>query len=159
MSDFAIEKLWFGSDDAELEEKRGFLNKVFLRTSIYNRVKNAQREIVIGRKGTGKSAICLMLKNALESDGGKVLLITPKSLSQTKIEKLRLNSINEDDAYIMGWKYALLTTVGLEVIKLARESKSKKLTKQTKSSLLYLRNFLANNDEIEKTTLKKFLVT
>jgi hypothetical protein len=156
MSDLSIEKLWFGSDDAELEEKRGFLNKVFLKTSIYNRVKNAQREIVIGRKGTGKSAICLMLKNTLESDGEKVLLITPKSLSQTKIEKLRLNSINDDDAYIMGWKYALLTTIGLELIKLAKRTKIIKTTKQIKPDLLYIQKFLESNNEIEKSALKKF---
>lgn len=37
--EFNINDLTFGSDDAELDEKRGFLGKVFLKTSIYHRVK------------------------------------------------------------------------------------------------------------------------
>ena len=40
--------LTFGSDDAEFDEKHGFLDKVFLKTTIYNRAKDAKRELVIG---------------------------------------------------------------------------------------------------------------
>ena len=68
-----IAKLTFGNDDAERDAKQGFLSKVFLKTALYNRIKADQSELVIGRKGTGKSATCLILKNAFENEGMKVL--------------------------------------------------------------------------------------
>lgn len=41
-----LEKLNFGSDDAERDAKDGFLSKVFLKTSLYSRVSNGKRELV-----------------------------------------------------------------------------------------------------------------
>ena len=51
-----LKKLMFGSDDAERDAKQGFLSKVFLKTALYDRIKAGQCELVIGRKGAGKSA-------------------------------------------------------------------------------------------------------
>jgi len=80
----SLVKLTFGYDDAERDAKQGFLSKVFLKTALYNRIKTDQSELIIGRKGAGKSATCLILKTAFESEGVKVALLTPESLSQKK---------------------------------------------------------------------------
>ncbi len=147
MSVLNINELTFGSDDAELDEKHGFLGKVFLKTSIYHRVRNSFRELIIGRKGSGKSAICLMLKNVLESEGVTTILITPDSLSQRKIEQLKISSINKDESYILSWKYILLITVAREILAKVKNGK----TKSIKKKLKILRHFLIANSEIEKS--------
>lgn len=142
-----INELTFGSDDAELDEKHGFLSKVFLKTAIYHRVRNSARELIIGRKGAGKSAICLMLKNALESGSVTSILVTPDSLSQHKIEQLKTSSINKDESYVLSWKYMLLVTVAKEVISQVKKTSSR----AGKKNLKAVRKFLVNNDEIDKT--------
>lgn len=155
-----ITKVTFGSDDAELDKKRGFLDKVFLKTSIYHRCRNVQRELVVGRKGTGKSAICLMLKETFENEGITTILITPKWLSSHKLEQLKVSSINTDESYVLGWKYVLLVMIATEIL---REIKSATLPipKQNKNEikkyLKYLRKFLVANDEVEHTLLESIL--
>lgn len=146
-----INELTFGSDDAELDEKHGFLSKVFLKTAIYHRVRKSVRELIIGRKGAGKSAICLMLKNALESEGVTTILVTPDSLSQHKIEQLKTSSINKDETYVLSWEYILLITVAKEVVRHSKKIKSGEAKKKLKS----VRTFLVNNDEIDKTFFDK----
>lgn len=151
-----INRLTFGSDDAELDEKRGFLDRVFLKTSVFYRVREKQREIVLGRKGSGKSAICLILKKALEEENVTTVLVTPQSLSQSKLKQLKTSSINRDETYMLGWKYALLATIGLKVIEL-EESQDQKLTKDALALLRRLKSFLSRNGEIEKTFLQRLL--
>lgn len=140
-----IKKLTFGSDDAELDEKRGFLSKVFLKTAIYHRAKNSFRELVIGRKGSGKSAICLMLRNALQSEGIKAVLVTPDSLSQYRIQQLKVGSINKDESYVLSWKYVLLVSIAKGILQQALKPKPKQL----RENLRKIRDFLVHNDEIE----------
>lgn len=141
--------LHFGSDDAELDEKRGFLDKVFLKTSVYRRVEKADRELVIGRKGSGKSAICLMLKKALHNEGHFVITITPQSLSRHKMEKLRTDSINQSESFVLSWKYALLVKLSIELIKTLSNTKS--------VSFKWIRKFLRDNAEIEKSLLQRII--
>lgn len=143
-------KLHFGSDDAELDEKRGFLDKVFLKTSIYHRVREYNRELVIGRKGSGKSAIWLMLRKALLEEKHSVIAITPQSLSAQKIEKLRTDSISQNEPYILSWKYALLVKLSLELIKLPLENSE---------PLQWVNKFLRDNEEINKNAFERFIAS
>ena len=151
---FDISNLFFGSDDAEFDEKNGFLRQVFLKTSIYNRVIKSQRELVIGRKGAGKSAICIMLKNALNNENINTLIITPKFLSPAKIEQSKNTSIDQDELFLMLWKYTLLVSVGRKIYDDSENLKAKS-KKHIRSALQMIRSFLVENDEIEKTFLEK----
>ena len=150
-----LNRLTFGSDDAEHEEKRGFLDRVFLKTSIFNRAKDSQREIVIGRKGSGKSAICLMLKKAFEKESIITVLVTPQSLSRIKLEQLKTSSLNQDETYLLGWKYILLVTIGTKILDIEKAYKNVLNSKETKKLLFEIRKFLAENGEIEKSLLEK----
>ncbi|KAM3106822.1 P-loop ATPase, Sll1717 family [Phormidesmis sp. 146-33] len=141
-------KLTFGNDDAERDAKQGFLSKVFLKTALYNRIKADQSELVIGRKGAGKSATCLILKNAFESEGMKVALLTPESLSQQKIQALKINSINKEELYLQAWKYVLLVKVTFEFIDLFDKLKVPNLHKLN-DDLKAARDFLKKQGEVE----------
>ncbi|MCC3424138.1 MAG: hypothetical protein JGK12_09435 [Microcoleus sp. PH2017_01_SCD_O_A] len=152
-----LDKLNFGSDDAERDAKDGFLSKVFLKTSLYNRVSKGKRELVIGRKGAGKSALCLTLQKAFENDGKNVVLVTPKSLSLPKIQQLKVTSVSEEEAYVLSWKYVLLVKIAIEILavvhrlKLRVKGKSKKLLKE-------IDFFLTANGELQKSIWEKDVV-
>lgn len=110
-----IQDVTFGSDSAERDYKQGFLSKVFLETAFYSRVQKGQSELVVGRKGAGKSAICLFLRETLRSEGMRVALLTPESLSQQKMQALQVNSINKEEFYLQTWKYILLVRIAFEI--------------------------------------------
>jgi energy-coupling factor transporter ATP-binding protein EcfA2 len=149
-----LEKLNFGSDDAERDAKDGFLNKVFLKTTLYSRVSNGKRELVIGRKGSGKSALCLTLKNTLEGDGRNTVLVTPKSLSLPKIQQLKVNSISKEEAYILSWKYVLLVKVAIEILSITKQLKSP-MVGRSKILLAEIDFFLTANGEMQKSIWQK----
>ncbi|MEH1903120.1 MAG: hypothetical protein V7L04_17335 [Nostoc sp.] len=104
MANLNLAELTFGHDYAERDAKQGFLSKVFLKTPLYNRIKNDQCELFIERKGAGKSANCLILKGAFEREGTKVALLTPESLSKQKIQALEISSINREETYLQTWR-------------------------------------------------------
>lgn len=150
-----IAKLTFGSDDAELDEKHGFLDKVFLKTSLYRRAKEGQRELLIGRKGAGKSAICLSLKKAFEKEGVSTLLIAPKTMSLRDLEQFKLSTLNNDEAYVFAWRHFLLLKVGLAIYSRTVDDKSLSADRQVKSKLKKIRRFLVRNNELERTLLER----
>jgi Cdc6-like AAA superfamily ATPase len=147
-SKFDLRRIMFGNDDAERDAKQGFLSKVFLKTALYDRIKADQCELVIGRKGAGKSATCLILKSAFESEGMKVALLTPESLSQQKIQALQVNAINKEELYLQTWKYVLLVKVAFEFIDLFNKLKVPNLHKLN-DDLKAVRDFLKKKGEIE----------
>jgi energy-coupling factor transporter ATP-binding protein EcfA2 len=145
MSNVNLAELTFGHDYAERDAKQGFLSKVFLKTPLYNRIKNDQCELVIGRKGAGKSANCLILKGAFESEGTKVALLTPESLSKQKIQALEISSINREETYLQTWRYVLLTKISFDFINLLD-----RLEVPNNKYLKSIRSFLKEQGEVEK---------
>lgn len=146
-------RLTFGSDDAERDVKHGFLDKVFLKTIVYHRIKEGRRELVIGRKGSGKSAICLMLRDAFDAEGVNTILVTPKSLSQTRIQKLETSSINQEETYILCWKYILLVEIAKCIIQLKNKGK----VQISRRTINKVRIFLEKNGEIEKGVIRSWM--
>jgi len=145
MANLDLAELSFGHDYAERDAKQGFLSKVFLKTPLYNRIKNDQCELVIGRKGAGKSANCLILKGAFESEGIKVALLTPESLSKQKLQALEISSINREETYLQTWRYILLTKISFELINLLE-----RLEAPNNKYLKFIRSFLKEQGEVEK---------
>ena len=150
-----LAKLTFGSDDAELDEKHGFLDKVFLKTSIYRRAKEGQRELLIGRKGAGKSAICLSLKKAFEKEGAPTLLIAPKTMSLRELEQFKLSTLNNDEAFVFAWKHFLLLKIGLAFHSRIISNEALKTRPLIKPKLKRIRRFLVFNNELERNFREK----
>ena len=98
----------FGKDDAAIEARQGFLGKVFLKTSFYHRVRNRQKFLVTGRKGSGKSAICFSIKDALEAEGRNTIFITTRLLSVPKMQQIKGTAINDQERFESSWRYVFL---------------------------------------------------
>jgi hypothetical protein len=139
-------RLFFGRDDAELDiAEGGLLQAGFLRTSGYDAASTARKHLIIGRKGSGKSAICQTL--AAEQDPARVtVLVTPDALSATEIRTFELQGIPPDMAKALIWRYVLAIQVARHLVEHAKARQHKSHT----ASVTALRKFLVTNGELDE---------
>lgn len=139
-----IEKLNFGQDSAESEIET--LYQVFLHTAFYNNLKaqDLKKWLVLGRKGAGKTAACLMLFRHLQNDH-MVSMLTPTSLSAAKSVILEKTSINSDEASILKWKYVFLLEASRYIVQSAESTFGENHLKWDES-LRKVRDFLITQD-------------
>jgi hypothetical protein len=148
----SLSDITFGKDDATIEARQGFLRKVFLKTSFYNRVRNGQKFLVTGRKGSGKSAICFYLIDALSAEGVNTIFATSRLLSTPKLQQLKNTSINEREKFESVWRYALLVKIAIKVIEIIERegTESLFLSAEEGKQLKEVKLFLSRNNEIDK---------
>ena len=149
----------FGKDDAAIEARQGFLGKVFLKTSFYHRVRNRQKFLVTGRKGSGKSAICFSIKDALEAEGRNAIFITTRLLSVPKMQQIKGTAINDQERFESSWRYIFLVKIAIELIRLVdlREQDFSHFDSQERRQLREVRIFLSRNNEIDKDVWQKLI--
>lgn len=98
----------FGADAAEDDH---YLGDYFVETPNWNSVINGNVLLVLGRKGSGKSAIVSMLKRN-PPENTLILPIIPASFSLNAlthfINESDASPFNEERAYIAAWKYSIL---------------------------------------------------
>lgn len=73
-----LQKIDLGKDEAEQDQR---LHEYFLKTASYRNALTGQKTIIVGRKGSGKSAIFSLLQSELENSGNLVIPITPDQYS------------------------------------------------------------------------------
>jgi hypothetical protein len=101
-----VGRLFFGRDDAESDLTDGLLREGFLPTHAYEMALAGRKSLVIGRKGSGKSAICAQL--AIEgSYAGATVLITPDDTAGNEIRRFELQGVTGDTAKSLIWRYVL----------------------------------------------------
>ena len=106
-----LEKLYFGKDDAESDFARGgLLRQGFMRTRAYEEALAGAKTLIIGRKGSGKSAICLMLRDALSPDS-RCALVTPDEISADEIRRFQLPGIPLEQSKQLIWRYVFAVQV------------------------------------------------
>jgi hypothetical protein len=138
--------LFFGRDDAELDiAEGGLLQAGFLPTSGYEAARTARKHLIIGRKGSGKSAIGRTL--AAEQDPARAtVLVTPDALSATEIRTFELQGIPPDMAKALIWRYVLAIQVARHLVEHARQVRHQ----SRPGSVAALRKFLAANGELDE---------
>ncbi|MEQ1881890.1 MAG: hypothetical protein ABL878_13060 [Burkholderiales bacterium] len=98
-------RLSFGGDVAEHDPD---LVRYFIATKSFAAIKNGQRHLVVGPKGSGKSAILKEIAKDLD----ECLVITPEHYATDVLESLAKSSSNEElNAYVTTWKYTLLVEI------------------------------------------------
>jgi hypothetical protein len=150
---YSLNKLDFGLDSAESEMQ--YLKKIFLSLPFYERLKETKKWLILGRKGSGKTAACLMFFEQIQHTN-HVSLLTPKSLSVAKASILEKTSLNPDEAALRKWVYLFLLEASRYIIQAATESYGSNFVSWPET-LRKVRIFLANNDENEATGLDKAL--
>jgi energy-coupling factor transporter ATP-binding protein EcfA2 len=89
----------FGAPAAERDIDHGLI-EYFVDTQAYERVRSGSKVIVVGSRGSGKSAIFQMLARQERARGTSVVELSPERGSWAK-----------SSAYAVAWKYLLLVQV------------------------------------------------
>jgi len=149
MNENLLEKVDFGHDEAENDSN---LVRYFLETDSFLRIFKGDKMYVIGRKGTGKSAIYLTIENVnlqeMLTSG-----LTFDDYSWQVHNKVRDLSKSIDFACVNTWKYIILLELGKLLIK-----ESNFLEKTFHPDLKKVANFLEKNYGSLKPSYKDFLV-
>ncbi|MFF2849785.1 P-loop ATPase, Sll1717 family [Streptomyces sp. NPDC058001] len=152
--DDTVRKLYFGRDDAEHDMADGLLREGFLATAAYEAVLSGRKILVIGRKGVGKSAICMRLT----IDGGRAgstVLITPDDAAGDEIRRFELQGLTGDTAKSLIWRYVFAVHAARHVITHARARHGRRLPPSVRA----LRKFLRANGEEGEARLYDRLVS
>ncbi|MET8786180.1 helix-turn-helix domain-containing protein [Streptomyces sp. NPDC004589] len=103
----SVRQLFFGRDDAENDLTDGLLSSAVFRPNYaYREVLSGRKSLIIGRKGSGKSAICRRLA-APDGHPGACVLITPDDAAGDEIRRFELQGVTADTAKSLIWRYVL----------------------------------------------------
>lgn len=140
-----LSELFFGRDDAETDiAEGGLLREGFLPTAAYQAARKASKHLIIGRKGSGKSAICRTL--AMSAEPGLVTaLVTPDKVSADEIRRFTLDGIPPEMAKAQMWRYILAIQIARHLVDHAGKAHGKAKLESVKA----LRTFLATNGELD----------
>lgn len=115
-----LQKLDFGSSAAENEMRD--LQHYYLKTDAYWRAMRGEVQLIVGRKGSGKSAIFLQIRDKERSKGKNIVLdLKPEGYKLIKFKELILSYLQEGTFHhtiTAFWEYILL----LEICHKALES-------------------------------------
>ncbi|MYR36842.1 hypothetical protein GTX14_08305 [Streptomyces sp. SID4944] len=137
-----VDRLFFGRDDAETDFSSGLLRRGFQPTHAYEAALTGRKSLVIGRKGSGKSAICAYLAEG--GYPGRTALITPDDAAGDVIRRFELQGLTADTAKSLIWRYIFAVHAARYVTDHARLVHG---GLRTPAPVRALRNFLDANDE------------
>lgn len=92
------------------EEERHEIENYFQETHVFQNVYRGQKYLVLGRKGSGKSALFFYLQKRLQRDGTHVTLMTLNNYPQARFAELRTAAVDITEAHVQTWKFTLLLT-------------------------------------------------
>ncbi len=134
-----IDRLYFGRDEAELDATAGGLLRAgFLRTDAYEAAANGRKRLIIGRKGTGKSAICTMI----HANEPASCVITPDDTSGHEARSFQLAGVSAAKAKEVVWRYVIAVQLAKYLVAHARDQH-----REVPAPVDALRVFLAANGE------------
>src|SRR5579884_1323601 len=143
----SIQKLYFGKDDAEADfTASGLLRESFLKTDVYERIKSRVKTLVIGRKGSGKSALCLMLNRQLCNEVNSCI-VTPDAISADEIRRFEMVGVNELQSKKLVWQYVFLIQICKFLLSVARRTWASE--SDWPSEVKKVRQFLIDNHEVD----------
>jgi hypothetical protein len=145
----SIQKLYFGKDDAETDfTSSGLLRESFVKTDVYVRTKARIKTLVIGRKGSGKSALCLMLNRQLCNETNtNSCIVTPDAISADEIRRFEMVGVNEQQSKKLVWQYVFLIQICKFLLSIARRAWASE--SEWPLEIKKVRQFLIDNHEVD----------
>lgn len=99
-----LSTVMLGQGNAEDEQN---LSQIFVYTDDYQQIRDKKKKIIIGERGSGKSAIFRMLE-ADSNNSQWTVSLTPDNISWAKLEKISQKYQGEIYAIAKQWEFALL---------------------------------------------------
>lgn len=127
--------IYWGEDDAKNDLS---LEKYFVEFPGYEDILTGEKRYIIGRKGTGKSAILQKLRLQAQADPTSFAMdVSLRDFPLTDFKSIGDRSLQDKSKYVSAWKFLLLT----ELANLVMQDNSA----QDMGGLEPLRRFLADN--------------
>lgn len=95
-----------GSDEAESDSA---LRKYFVKTMVYENALLGRKTIIVGRKGSGKSAIFKMMGETMPSASCAVQAITPDHYAWNALNAYEEAGIPQETSFSNAWKFTLVS--------------------------------------------------
>ncbi len=155
-----LEKLDLGDVAAE-NEIRG-LRSYFVRTGQYNQAKRGHSRLIVGRKGTGKTAIFYAIRDSLS--GNKAVLsldLKPEGHQFTKLREAVLNHLSpglQEHTLTAFWNYILLAELAHKVVEdeySYAQRDSDRWKRYTRLKAAYEAHDLASEDDLSLRLLRQ----
>jgi hypothetical protein len=110
LSSKILDGLDFGAPSAERDIGRG-LEKCFVESAAYHRVHSSAKTVLLGNRGSGKSAIFQVLAKRERTAGNRVIELSPEDYSYELLSSTmaaeNAGSWAKHGAYAAAWKYLL----------------------------------------------------
>jgi len=138
----------FGRDAAEQEDANNYLAQHFIRTESYIKAAEGTKTIILGRKGSGKSAVFLFLRRNASTDSNTTMaFVVPEDVSAGKIRSFSGKGINEQASKTLVWKYLFFVLIARFFVEAAKAEY--KDERDWPEDLRKIRRFLVDNDEMD----------
>ena len=122
-----MSKLNFGAPAAERDINEG-LDDYFVESDAFRRVAAGRKTVVLGNRGTGKSAIFKVIAARDRHSGRTVIELAPEDYSYEMLSKVMLQesagSWAKTGAYTVAWKYLIYVLVMKELTRKGQRLKS-----------------------------------
>lgn len=118
-----LAQLHFGREDAERDVTEGLLLRGgFLPNAAYRGALSGRKMLIIGRKGSGKSAVCMQLM----ADGGRThhsgkVLVTPDEAAGEEIRRFELQGLPPHSAKALIWRYVFAVHAARHIVTHAKD--------------------------------------
>ena len=140
-----IRLLNLGSDSAERDIAVG-LSEYFYQNSTYHKFFNSHKTILVGNRGSGKSAIFKYMAALEARKGNLVIELSPEEYSYELLSQYlrseREGSWGKQSAYSVAWQYLLYNLIFKKIV----EEKRGLLLGSQKDIYTYVRDNLDNQD-------------
>jgi hypothetical protein len=137
-----LAQLHFGREDAERDVTDGLLLRGgFLPNAAYRAAVSGRKMLIIGRKGSGKSAICMQL-TAAGGPHAATVLVTPDEAAGELIRRFELQGLPGDSAKALIWRYVFAVHAARHVVEHAKDAHGRR-----PDSVKALARFLKQNGE------------
>jgi hypothetical protein len=118
LSSKVMRSLDFGAPAAERDMTRG-LEKYFVESAAFQRVRSGAKTIILGNRGSGKSAIFKVLASRERAAGSHVIELAPEDYSyellSSTMAAANAGSWAKHGAYAAAWKYLIFVLIMKEV--------------------------------------------
>ncbi len=132
-----------GSDSAEKDILVG-LSDYFYRNSAYQNILNSRRTILVGHRGSGKSAIFKFIATEEARKGNLVLELSPEEYSyeilSQHLKKESDGSWGKQSSYSIAWQYLIFNLIFKKIV----DNKRGLVTGPMKNIYDYVRDNLKN---------------
>ncbi len=132
LSSALLHGLDFGAPAAERDMGRG-LEKYFIESAAFERVQSGAKTIILGNRGSGKSAIFKVLASRQRSAGSIVIELAPEDYSyellSSTMAAASAGSWAKHGAYSAAWKYLIYVLIMKEVAQKAGKGASKAISR------------------------------